>query len=70
MKRPPKTRPPVIRFISLRPAPFEVWATVNLGAVKTGTHGVCLWGSKDDAVQGCEDDERVCRVSVEVLEVI
>lgn len=30
----------------------------------------CLWGHRSDAVEGCDPDERVVRVAVEVLEVL
>ena len=54
-----------------RPVPFEVWATLRRDVPATsGTHGVCLWGTQADATLGCEPDERVCLVRIEVLELL
>lgn len=56
---------------SRRPDRFEVWATIRRDVpLSSGTYGVCLWGTQDEAISGCEPDERVGLVRVEVLEVL
>lgn len=49
----------------------EQWATLsNPDRFSDGKPHVCLWGDKGSAVENCEPDEKVCRVRVEVLEVL
>lgn len=52
------------------PAPFTTWATIAPADMWSLTQRVCLWGAKGDAVENRDADERVCRVRVEVLEVL
>lgn len=49
---------------------FEVWGTIAYGKGDGGTPSVCLWGHQQTAIDGCEYDECVCLVRVEVLEVL
>jgi hypothetical protein len=53
------------------PPPHEQWATVALpDRFSGGKYRLCLWGDKASAVENCDTDERVCRVLVEVVEML
>lgn len=54
-------------FYGTRAAVQEHWATIQPAG---DGYSLCLWGSRQDAEDGCDPDERVCRVRVEVLEIV
>jgi hypothetical protein len=49
------------------PPPQVQWATMSTR--HDGVH-ICLWGRRVDAEENCDPDERVCRVRVDVLEIL
>jgi hypothetical protein len=65
--RKPRVTPVVSR--ERRPV-FEQWATMSPPDVGQSRPHVCLWGDQASAVEGCDPDEDVCLVRVEVLEVL
>lgn len=51
-----------------RPVPREEWAT--MAATGVAYPSICLWGDQQSAIEGCDPDEVVCLVRLEVLEVL
>jgi hypothetical protein len=50
---------------------FEIWGTIAPpDRFSDGRPSVCLWGTQETAMGGCDPDEKVCLVRVEVLEVL
>lgn len=51
--------------------PWETWGTISPpDRFSQRKPSVCLWGDQQTAIEGCDPDERVCLVRVEVLEVL
>lgn len=49
----------------------EQWATMRgSDDVGNGKPMICLWGDQRSAIENCDPDERVCRVRVEVIEIL
>lgn len=67
--RAPRNAADSVRRRTRRPPLFDVWGTMG-PTQRNGKPTVCIWGTHEDAVYGCEPDEKVVRVRVEVLEVL
>lgn len=54
------------------PLVFEKWGTIAPPATwsQTGFPSVCVWGTELDAIEGRDADEKVCRMRIEVLEIV
>lgn len=57
-------------MVLMHPNTYEKWATVTGAAKPNGPPSFCLFGDQQSAIENCEPDEKVCRVRVEVLEVL
>jgi hypothetical protein len=44
------------------------WATIAPPEDGSRRWRLCLWGDEASAREGCDPDERVCRVRVQILE--
>lgn len=61
-----KARKPRAKSV-FRPRVWRTWGSLSRFKNKPS---LCLWGDKQTAIEGCEDDEQACFVRIEVLKVI